>query len=105
MKSMSSKLKLMKKDPYNFMKKNLFSLLASLFITAVSFSQTIYPSHWWTGMKDPSLQLIIHREGIGQEKLSLLPFAGVRMVKYSKVESPNYLIVDLQIDKTAKPGK
>ena len=56
-------------------------------------------------MKDPSLQLVIHREGIGQEKLSLLPFAGVRMVKYSKVESPNYLIVDLQIDKTAKPGK
>jgi glycosidase len=35
----------------------------------------------------------------------MLPYAGVKMVKQSKVENANYLFIDLLIDKTAKPGK
>ncbi|MBI5858064.1 MAG: cyclomaltodextrinase N-terminal domain-containing protein [Sphingobacteriales bacterium] len=65
----------------------------------------IYPSHWWVGMKNPNLQLMIHRDRVANEKVSMLPYPGVKLVKQTKVENENYLFIDLLIDKTAKPGK
>ncbi|MBM3440937.1 MAG: hypothetical protein FJX94_08815, partial [Bacteroidetes bacterium] len=26
---------------------------------------SVYPSHWWVGMKNPKLQVLIHGKGIG----------------------------------------
>ncbi len=86
------------------MKKSIvvaFALLNCL----VSFSQKFYPTHWFTGMKEPTLQLMIHRERVANEKLTLVPYPGVRLLKQHKVENPNYLFIDLSIDKYAKPGK
>ena len=56
-------------------------------------------------MKNPNLQLIIHRDRVAQEKITMLPYAGVKMMKQTKVENQNYLFVDLQISPAAKPGK
>jgi neopullulanase len=86
------------------MKRSIITLCA-VFVFAASFSQDIYPTHWWAGMKEPKLQLMIHRDRIGMEKASMLPYAGVRMVKQSKVDNANYLFIDLLVDKSAKPGK
>ncbi len=85
------------------MKHILFALL--LLVQGALYAQTIYPTHWFTGMKNPNLQLIIHRDRVAQEKISMLPYAGVKLLKQTKVENPNYLFIDLQITATAKPGK
>lgn len=85
------------------MKKIIFVL--ALFLTVKCFALDVYPSHWWVGMKNPKLQLMIHRDRIAAEKITMLPYEGVKMVKQAKVENPNYLFIDLVISSTAKPGK
>lgn len=87
------------------MKKIFVSGLVFLAVMIQTFAQDIYPSHWWTGMKDSKLQLLVHRDRIANEKVSMTPYAGVKLVKQSKVENPNYLFIDLVIDRSAKPGK
>ena len=84
--------------------KRLF-LFLSLSVFASSYAADIYPTHWFTGMKNPNLQLMIHRDRVAMEKITMLPYAGVKLVKQSKVENPNYLFIDLQISASAKPGK
>ena len=85
------------------MKHILFALL--LLVQGALYAQTIYPTHWFTGMKNTNLQLIIHRDRVAQEKISMLPYAGVKLLKQTKVENPNYLFIDLQITTAGKLGK
>jgi glycosidase len=85
------------------MKHIIFSLL--LLVQGALYAQTIYPSHWFTGMKNQNLQLIIHRDRVAQEKITMLAYPGVKLIKQHKVENPNYLFIDLQISSAAKPGK
>jgi len=87
------------------MKKLFVFCFLSLFTDGPVFGQNIYPTHWWTGMKEPKLQLIIHRDRVANEKISMQGYPGVKLVKQTKVENPNYVFIDLVIDKTAKPGK
>jgi glycosidase len=65
--------------------------------------QHIHPTNWWVGMKNPKLQLLVYGPNIASSKVSLA-HPGVRLVKTHKVENPNYLFVDLEISKAAKPG-
>ena len=55
-------------------------------------------------MKNPNLQLIIHRDRVANEKISMLPYPGVKMTKQTKAENPNYIFIDLTISAAAKPG-
>src|SRR6476660_5692323 len=68
-------------------------------------SVTSYPTNWWTGMKWNKVQVMIHAKDIGTKTISILPYAGVKLLKVNKVESPNYVFADLEITSTAKPGK
>src|SRR5918994_1676283 len=66
-----------------FMKKIFLFLF--LFISLHAFSidfYGVYPTHWWVTMNYP----------------------GVTVNKLTKVDSKNYLIVDITISSTAKPG-
>ncbi len=67
--------------------------------------QTIEPSHWWIGMKDPSLQLMIHGKGAGNCKVGL-PNAGAnwKLIQTRKTANPDYLFVDVEISASASPG-
>ena len=56
-------------------------------------------------MKNPKLQLLVHRPGIGTSTARLAPYPGVTLDESHKLESPNYLVVNLTIDSQAKPGK
>jgi neopullulanase len=86
--------------------KIIIKALLCLFITVPAVAQMkIYPTHWWTGMKTPTLQLMIHKKDIGNAKISLTPYAGVKLVKSNSPENKNYLFVDLSIASTTKPGK
>jgi glycosidase len=65
----------------------------------------VYPSCWWIGMKDPTVQLMIHAPGIARNTVRLsLDYPGVRLVRYQRLESPNYLFADLLISSQAQPG-
>jgi len=75
-----------------------------LLSSVVSFAQSVYPSHWWTGMKYNKLQLLINDAGIGKQTLTMKPYAGVTLKKITKAESENYVFADIEISTTAKPG-
>ncbi len=95
-------------DQFNFMKQlSLISILI-LFISVSVFPQStphVYPTHWWVGMKNPDLQLMIRQPGIASYTNVQLSYPGVQLVKTHKAESPNYLFIDLHIGAEAKPGK
>lgn len=66
----------------------------------------VYPTHWWVGMKNPNLQLMIHSEGfnVGVGALAFLSSSkDVKVVKVTKAENLHYIFVDLFIAASAKP--
>jgi glycosidase len=67
--------------------------------------QRIDPTFWWVGMKNPKLQLLVHNPGIAESKLTLAAYPGVTLEGTQKLESPNYLLVNLNIAPDTKPGK
>jgi glycosidase len=76
-----------------------------LCLTGYCFSQTVYPTHWWTGMKNNKLQLMIHSDkNIAVDKLVFRSSSpDVKVIKVNKVENRHYLFVDLEIARSAKP--
>lgn len=64
----------------------------------------IDPPCWFTGMNNPELQLMVYGEGIGQASVSV-NYPGVSLSSIVKLESNNYLLVYLHLDKEVKPGK
>ncbi|MFZ4058670.1 MAG: alpha-amylase family glycosyl hydrolase, partial [Ferruginibacter sp.] len=65
-----------------------------------------YPTHWWTGMKYNSIQVMIHGDAIANAAggITLQAYPGVKLVKLHKVENTNYVFADLTIAATTKPG-
>jgi glycosidase len=89
------------------MKKILISTFI-IFITLNVFSSTIdlkrvEPMFWWAGMKSPNLQLMVYGEYISVTEVSL-EYPGVTLYSVSKVENPNYLFIDLKLDRNVQPG-
>ena len=69
-------------------------------------SQNLYkvePPNWWAGMENPNLQLLVYGKNISKYEVSL-NYQGVKLNKTNKVENPNYLFLDLLIEKDSKPG-
>jgi glycosidase len=64
----------------------------------------VEPPFWWTGFKNPELQLMIHGENISQTKPEIA-YPGVELVAVTAIENPNYLFIDLRLDENIKPGK
>lgn len=81
----------------------LFILLLALNAGAQNLDR-VEPPNWWTGMKEPNLQLLVHGENIAATDVSL-DYQGVELEAVTKVENPNYLFVDLKLAKDVKPGK
>lgn len=96
-----------KRKPKTFvMLKRLSSALVCLLFSISAIAQTdIYPTHWWVGMKDPSLQLMIHQKDISQGTIKMTPYPGVQLVKTYVPENKNYIFVDLTIATGTKAGK
>ena len=89
--------------------KHVLIFFVFLFLGSVSLAQAsleVYPSHWWVGMKNQHLQLLIHSKNINNGyRVFLNTYPGVKMLKTKTFQNPNYLAIDLIIDKSAKPGK
>lgn len=64
----------------------------------------IDPPYWWAGMKSDTLQLMVYGPGIGDCAVTLAPYPGVAIAETVRMDSPNYLLVYLNVDGTARPG-
>lgn len=66
----------------------------------------VYPTHWWTGMKNPKLQLLFYGPNLAKGITGVSTnYTGVEVVGNRVFENPNYLAVDLSINSRAVPGK
>jgi glycosidase len=88
-------------------KKFLFFCLVSFF-SCYLFSQDVYPTHWWVGMKMNRIQLILHSNQPGinlyVDKLTVRSSSpDLKIIKVNKVENRRYLILDVEINPKAKP--
>jgi neopullulanase len=80
-----------------------FSSTFSLFAQTPSI-QRVNPTNWYVGMKNPKLQLLVYGKNINDCEVKV-SYPGVTLVKTNKVENPNYLFLDLNIDPTTKAGQ
>lgn len=90
------------------MKRSVPILLWLLAITLPAWAQPaqiqrMNPTHWWVGMKNPNLQLLIYGPGAGTLAYTVT-YPGVKLLKTHTVENPNYAFLDLAIAPTAKAG-
>ncbi|GAC1419966.1 MAG: glycoside hydrolase family 13 protein [Flavisolibacter sp.] len=87
--------------------KSYLLIIAFLFGLKNLGAQTkidLYPMHWWVGMKNPHLQLMVHAPNIGAAQSATLHYSGAHIKSIHQVESKNYLFIDLYFDRTILPG-
>ncbi len=89
------------------MKLFIFSILF-LFIYNC-FSQTVFvdridPPFWWADMKTNKIKLLIHGKNINDCSVKT-DQKNIKILKVDKLESPDYLMVSIEIPKTTKAGK
>jgi len=89
--------------------KRLFVLIACIATVQFSFAQDsieVYPSNWWVGMKNKKLQLLLHSKNIsgnGRRSASTT-YPGIKITSTEKLESPDYLVINLELMPSVKPG-
>jgi glycosidase len=86
--------------------KRLTILIVSLIFSISTFALNIdrvEPLFWWVGMKNPTVQLMVHGLEITATEISL-NYPGVKIKSISRQENPNYLFIDLNISPEAKAG-
>ena len=89
--------------------KTLFIALSLTFICGTSsFAGKIKLDHvepmfWWANMTNPKLQVMVHGENISDCRVAI-DYPGVTVERVIKTDNPNYLFVNLLIDKSAKAG-
>jgi glycosidase len=89
------------------MKTKTALFLLFVFLMKISTSQTlsrVEPPNWWVGMENRELQLLVYGTNISKTEVEI-SFPGVKLTAVDKVENPNYLFLNLLIDKDAAPGK
>ena len=89
------------------MKKKLLSFMM-LMSTTVSMNAAVHvdriePTDWYVGMKDASLQLMVYGKDIKNADVDI-QYPGVRIDSIARLDSPNYLLVYLNLD-GAKAGE
>lgn len=65
--------------------------------------QRVEPPFWWTGMKNPRVQLLVYGENIGSYNPAI-SYTGVVLETVTKVQSPNYLFLQILIVDNQKPA-
>ncbi|MBT1696874.1 cyclomaltodextrinase N-terminal domain-containing protein [Fulvivirgaceae bacterium PWU4] len=87
----------------------VFFFLLSIIAQAQKKQPTFHhvePPFWWTGMKNPSVQILFHNKDADLSSLSAtVKYDGVTISETKTVENPHYLFVTLNISPTAKAGK
>lgn len=92
-----------------FYRQSLIAAMALLtcLVTVAQEDVKVYPTHWWTGMKNRKLQLMIYRPtGLTSSKHTVLSnSADFKVLRHWRPTGNNhYLFVDVEIAPHAKPG-
>ena len=87
------------------MKKIIYIILTLLSLNAVAGNiNKIDPPCWFTEMNIPQLQLMVYGKNISKAEVSI-SYPGVKVDSIVRLESNNYLLIYLHLDKILKPGK
>ncbi len=89
------------------MKTRMFQFLLLFFVTVGSVcaqEYELYPANWWIGMKYNKLQVMIRGNNVGEHTGFAINYPGVTLTKVNKFQNKNYVILDVTIGTTAKPG-
>lgn len=86
---------------YLSMRLTIFFIFCNLYVLAQSLR--IEPPTWWIGMKNSKLQLLVQGENVSAKNV-FISKPGVKLIKTTKGDSPNYLFIDLDISSSASPG-
>jgi glycosidase len=62
------------------------------------------PPNWWVGMQNPNLNLLINATNIKEYVDVIIEPAGIEVITVNKLESNDYLSLDLKIKPNAAPG-
>lgn len=87
--------------------KQICYLLVGLVLVMTAQAQyaTIYPTNWWTGMKHNQVQLLLHGDYAGFNKEQVrIHYPGVKLNGTHAAENGKYLLADITVLPTAKPG-
>ncbi|MDG5799060.1 glycoside hydrolase family 13 protein [Marinilabiliaceae bacterium ANBcel2] len=90
-------------------KKLTFPIIVCMLIATISVRaqisevKRVEPSSWWIGMKNPTVQLLIHEKDIGKTRPQT-DYPGIKIERTTVVENLDYLFIDLKIDKNSSPG-
>lgn len=80
----------------------VFVLLTISFSLYAQVSR-IEPPHWWTGMKDPHLQLMVYGKDVGMTSPKIQSKA-IRITGYNSPQNKDYLFINVEIKKNTRPG-
>ncbi|BFP41662.1 glycoside hydrolase family 13 protein [Flavobacteriaceae bacterium GF1] len=65
--------------------------------------ERVEPPNWWVGFEQDTLQLLVKGKEIGTH-VPFIQKEGIRLIRASKGDSPNYLFLDLVIARDAEAG-
>lgn len=82
---------------------SLMLLMGTMSMNAAVSVDRIEPTDWYVGMKDASLQLMVYGKDVRNADVEI-DYPGVRVDSVAKLESPNYLLVYLNLE-GAKAGE
>ncbi|WP_062063715.1 glycoside hydrolase family 13 protein [Cellvibrio sp. OA-2007] len=83
----------------------LFMLFCSVGSVAANYKvDHLEPMHWWVGMNNPQLQLLLHGKNIAELEPEV-NYDGVSLLGVERTSNSNYLFVNLQISPAAKAGE
>jgi len=85
--------------------KTLTIVFLFLIVNIVSAQNIeVYPTHWWIGMKNPKLQLMLHSKELGSVTSATTSYPGIHIGKVYQPENKNYVFIDLNIAANCKAG-
>ena len=79
-------------------------LLSLLSFSALAELDHVQPSSWWIGMQHKDVQIMLHGNDIGDDKVRV-SYPGVALIDVQHSDNNNYLFVTLRISDDAEPGK
>jgi neopullulanase len=85
------------------MKHTLLFFFILCYTQVFSQQPDVYPTNWWIGMKDPSLQLMLHASNDLPHDVTI-NYPGITVKKIYQPVNKHYLFIDLAIAPTASPG-
>lgn len=89
------------------MRKTIFCILFSIGVLTTLQARIVVdrvePPNWWTAMKNPSLQVLLHGQNLGG-LIPVVNYPGVTIDSVGRVANANYLFLYLKLAGTVKPG-